>query len=387
MHILLLTDGITPFITGGMQRHSANLAKYFTLAGAKVSLVHCVSYESKLPSDDEVNRAVFGEETNSLFRIYSFKFPKRGKLPGHYIRNSYIYSRDVFKSLDFSDIDFVYAKGFTGWHFLEEKKKEKKLPPIGVKFHGYEMFQKNNTIKQKIDSFLLKGPTVWNNKNADYIFSYGGKITDLIVKNIKFPKEKILEFTSGINSDFVAKDIKKHNREFIKFVFVGRYETRKGINELNIALSKLIDSETFEFHFIGPIPDSVRINNPKIIYHGELKTKEKLKEVLDEMDVLVCPSHSEGMPNVILEGMARGLAILATDVGAVELIVDSNNGKIIPPLNQNSLEKAMMFFCKLSKEELVKLKTNSINKVQNKYKWEVLANKILETIVKKIKNE
>ena len=60
MHILLLTDGITPFVTGGMQRHSANLAKYFTLAGAKVSLVHCVENGKSQPSDQEVNESLFG---------------------------------------------------------------------------------------------------------------------------------------------------------------------------------------------------------------------------------------------------------------------------------------------------------------------------------------
>ena len=34
------------------------------------------------------------------------------------------------------------------------------------------------------------------------------------------------------------------------------------------------------------------------------------------MDVLICPSYSEGMPNVIIEAAARGLAIIATNVGA-----------------------------------------------------------------------
>ena len=41
---------------------------------------------------------------------------------------------------------------------------------------------------------------------------------------------------------------------------------------------------------------------------------------------MVCPSYSEGMPNVILEAMARGLAIIATDVGAIAEMVDSTNG-------------------------------------------------------------
>ena len=52
-------------------------------------------------------------------------------------------------------------------------------------------------------------------------------------------------------------------------------------------------------------------------------------------DVLVVPSLSEGMPTVILEAMARGKAVIATDVGAVsdlvseeEWCVDSEPGSV-----------------------------------------------------------
>ena len=59
MNILLITDGITPFVTGGMQRHSTNLAKYFTLAGVNITLVHCVGFDQELPSDKMVNQQLF----------------------------------------------------------------------------------------------------------------------------------------------------------------------------------------------------------------------------------------------------------------------------------------------------------------------------------------
>ncbi len=382
MHILLLTDGITPFVTGGMQRHSANLAKYFTLQGVKVSLVHCVDAEAPLPSDDEVNQALFGSDNAKLFKVYSFNFPKKGKMVGHYIRNSYVYSKMVFEALDFSNVDFVYAKGFSGWHFLEQKKKGVELPPIGVKFHGYEMFQKQISWKQRLQSFLLKGPTKWNNESADYIFSYGGKVTDLILNNLKFSKENILEFPSGIANDWLREEeIDVDKEAVIKYVFVGRYETRKGIKELNLAIQNLLAKEdVFEFHFIGPIPVEAQIKHPSLTYYGELIGKKNITRILDKMDVLVCPSHSEGMPNVILEGMARGLAILATDVGAVEFIVDESNGRIIPPLNQVLLEKGILDFLSLPKLELKKMKQNSLTKVQNEYLWEKISALILKRI-------
>ena len=65
MKILLLTDGITPYAMGGMQKHSANLAKYLTLAGVEVTLVHCVAREKEIPSDDEVNESVIFKSTKA----------------------------------------------------------------------------------------------------------------------------------------------------------------------------------------------------------------------------------------------------------------------------------------------------------------------------------
>lgn len=382
LKIALLTDGIMPFVTGGMQRHSANLAKYFTLAGIKVTLVHCVPFGASLPSIDEVNKSLFGEESDvQLNQIVTLHFPEPGKLPGHYILNSYKYARNIFSSLDWDKFDFVYAKGFAGWHYIDQKKKGLKLPPIGVKFHGYEMFQELPSLSQRLKAKLLQKPTRWNNQNADVVFSYGGKITDIITQSCKVPKEKIIEITSGIDNEWIRNSSIQTRGEKIKFVFVGRDEVRKGLSELNQVI-KNIKSTDFEFHFIGPIPEEKQIKNSHIFYYGTLASKEAICEILDKMDVLVCPSHSEGMPNVILEGMSQGLAILATDVGAVEMLVSEDNGFLIPPLQPQKLEEKLLDFIEMPSEQLQILKNTSLQKVKETFQWE----SVIQQIIKKISN-
>jgi glycosyltransferase involved in cell wall biosynthesis len=44
------------------------------------------------------------------------------------------------------------------------------------------------------------------------------------------------------------------------------------------------------------------------------------------------------MPNVIMEGMARGLAVLTTDVGAISSVVNQDNGWFVKPGNSQDLE-------------------------------------------------
>ena len=81
-------------------------------------------------------------------------------------------------------------------------------------------------------------------------------------------------------------------------------------------------------------------------------------------------SHSEGMPNVIMEGMARGLAIIATDVGAVCDQVDNDMGWLLPPGDVNALEEAVNQAITLPQDDLNKKRELALDKVKKKFTWE-----------------
>lgn len=379
MHLAVLTDGITPFVTGGMQRHSYHLVKQLLKRGVEISLVHCVYGDTPLPTEDEVLEA-FQIRTSSL-TIHSLRFPSMRTIPGHYVRESYRYSCEIYELLEdqWGGFDFIYAKGYTSWRLLEEKKKGKHMAPVGVKFHGYEMFQKNKNIKIRMEQFMLRPPVVFINRSADIIFSYGGEINSIIEK-IGVDSEKIVTIGSGIDDDWILEQPIPENFTR-KLLFVGRNEKRKGLDDLK-SISEEIKKLPIEFHFIGPIPRVKQIKSSNCIYHGEIKEADRLREIIDKCQVLVSPSHSEGMPNVILEAMSRGLAILATEVGAVPLMVSNDNGKLVKPQNRNSLANALNYFAHLPKDKLNALREASLSQVAQNYKWSCIAEKNLKAIEK-----
>ena len=383
MKVLLISDGIAPFVLGGMQKHSAYLAKYLTISGCKVSLVHCIYENDHIPTDSEINGILFNGE-HILDEILTIQFPKSIYYPGHYIINSYKYSKIVYQKIvdKINEYDFIYVKGFSGWKLLEEKTKGLKTPPTGVNFHGMNMFLPINGTKLKLQQILLRKPVKFNIKSSDYVFSYGGKVTE-VIHEIGVPKNCIIEIPTGIEQEWVMKSNSFKTRAEIQFLFVGRYDLVKGIKELNKAIISL-NHLNFKFHFIGPFPSEKQIKSEQILYHGHVRDLEDVKTLMDQSDVLVLPSYSEGMPNVILEAMSRGLAIIATNVGANSLMVDEDNGLLIQNTDCQNIQKAMKFFISMDQKILIEKKERSIEKIKKSFLWDKIAIKTRKELESKI---
>ncbi len=371
MKIALLTDGIFPYVIGGMQKHSHYLASFLAKAGDDITLVHSIPAGKKIPSEEQV-RTDLGLAESDQFKSIAIHFPKAGSLPGHYLKESFAFSKLVFESIkeELNEFDLIYAKGFSSWYLLEEKRKGLKMPPVAIKFHGYEMFQKAPSWRVKLEHWMLRGPVKFHHQHCDFVFSYGGKISKLI-SELGVNPSQIREVPTGIASEWCRNEKLIPNKSGKRqFIFVGRYERRKGIEELNQALNKIIDSHDFNMHMVGPMPASKKLKSEKIIYHGTVMDKSKMQDLLDQAEVLITPSHSEGMPNVIMEGMARGLAIIGTDVGAVAAQVGDENGWLVEPGNANELAETMAAIIGLAEGDLLQKRQNSLEKVKTLFTWE-----------------
>lgn len=378
MHVAILTDGIYPYTIGGMQRHSTNLVYNLLRKGVKITLVFCVS-EGEPPSEEEVLRQF--DASSELLQIVALTFPSTSKIPGHYIRESYQYSCLVYETLkdEWNNFDFIYAKGFSAWCLLEKKKKGKHMAPVGVKFHGYEMYQLTRSLKGKLEQFMLKPPVVFNTRNANVVFSYGGEITS-IIERIGVENDQIVEIGSGIDADWLVEK-KEPNKSVRKFLFIGRKERRKGISELKFA-SGILNGRNAEMHWVGPVDTDVKAGRGTHVFHGEVTDQGKLREIIDQCDVMVVPSHSEGMPNVILEGMARGLAVIASKVGAIPNMVSEQNGVLIAPFKKLELQNALLKFAQMDEESLREMQMSSIELVKEKFLWNRVADHTINAICK-----
>lgn len=242
------------------------------------------------------------------------------------------------------EFGFVFTQGYTGWEAMRRRRRGgTKIPPVGMHGHGLEALQ----AKRSIWNFVkMVAAPYWQRKMiriADVNLSLGGGMNDILIE-AGANSEAIVHACNGIDESWLSIDVAENEKTGgLKFLFVGRYEERKGVKELNDAIRQLSQewpSDT-EIHFVGPIPDEMRISEPCAIYHGRITDEAAIKEIYATCDVLVSPSYSEGVPTVILEAMACGMAVIATDVGGVSLLVNHDVGALIAPRNVGQLVTTM----------------------------------------------
>ncbi len=118
----------------------------------------------------------------------------------------------------------------------------------------------------------------------------------------------------------------------------GRFSDEKGqIYFVQAAKLALEQNSKLRFVLFGDGPDVEKVktyvneNNlsNKIICPG---FEKNILGYLKDTDILVNPSLSEGLPNIVLEAMAAQIPVIATNVGGLPEIIDSDsNGILVPP--------------------------------------------------------
>jgi glycosyltransferase involved in cell wall biosynthesis len=139
----------------------------------------------------------------------------------------------------------------------------------------------------------------------------------------------------------------------LQLLAVGRLVEKKGFHFLIAALAGL--KIPFALTIVGDGPERERLrqliilNNleKRVVFRGPL-THSELPRMYAEADVVVVPSiqdrsgDRDGLPNVVLEAMASGRAVVASNVGAIaSAIVDHENGLLVPPGDPVALGDAL----------------------------------------------
>lgn len=207
------------------------------------------------------------------------------------------------------------------------------------------------------------------------------------INTYHFSKEEISE----IQQKNLKQELGIQPDDFV-LIFVGRLVVDKGINELVEAFSSikksnlkllLVGTEERELDPLKAKTIAEIEQNPNIIAVGFQKD---VRPYFAISDCLVFPSHREGFPNVVMQAGAMGLPSIVSDInGCNEIIIEGENGVIIPPKNVEKLQKKIVFLYE-NKAFYQKLKQNSREMIVSRYEQSLVWNALLEEYQNILKN-
>lgn len=130
-----------------------------------------------------------------------------------------------------------------------------------------------------------------------------------------------------------------------KVTFVGWVSEAKGVGDL-LAAWELLGAERWTLQIIGPGDEAYLAHllekhpwaEGSLI--GELANSEVLAAV-GSSAILTLPSHTEGFPNVVAEGMALGCGVVATSVGAIPEMLADDSGIVVPVGDHRAIANAL----------------------------------------------
>lgn len=162
----------------------------------------------------------------------------------------------------------------------------------------------------------------------------------------------------GVTPEIYSGDAPVREQGALRLIFVGRIVPVKGLPLLIEAVARLADDiPGLELVVVGDGPDRARIEaaakplGTRVRFTGYL-SQDAVAGAIRQADIAVLPSFAEGVPVFLMEAMASGKPVIATQIAGVnELAKDRESGLLIPPGDIDSLTEAIRTMANMSSEE------------------------------------
>jgi glycosyltransferase involved in cell wall biosynthesis len=365
---------------GGAEVYIYNLAKYLSKNGVDVKIIASMPEKGFWKTRDSIYDGLHYEFLPPYIPIYS----------NASIFFYHIFNFNLARKLRNENFDVLHSFGMTAYRYLKGKMKGKVIvEPFGL--YGTEE-RRTNWFKKKAREFLIENPLGYCVKHANAVAVEGEVQARDISNKYGIPKDKFIYIPDGVEIDVIDEYLSwnKLTREEmnlsdadIVLVNVNRLVKNKGVNYLIDALGILNSELNAKLILIGSGPEEGNLKR-KI---GELKLKDKVihfKDISDETkfqlialaDISVTPTLFEGLPIVILEAMACGKPVVASNVTEVPQVVKHGvNGFLVPPRDPEAIVKAVL---EIYDKGLIKVMGRESRRIAEDYDWRKVARKTIQ---------
>ena len=190
---------------------------------------------------------------------------------------------------------------------------------------------------------------------ADFLLTVSGDLRQRAIEMGALPEKSrvlingcdLLAFKVG--DRVAAREKLGIDKDAEAVVYIGRMDIKKGLREL-VEAAAAIHSERPKMHVyvVGDGPDKAIIESAVVSHNAagfvHLMPGCVFNDVAVWMaasDLVTLPSYMEGCPNVVLEALASGRPVVATNVGGIPEIMDEDCGCLVPPRDSEALANGL----------------------------------------------
>jgi glycosyltransferase involved in cell wall biosynthesis len=154
----------------------------------------------------------------------------------------------------------------------------------------------------------------------------------------RFPKERVEVIYNGVDCSRISAS--HHDLGYA--LYIGRLTPEKGVETLLSAHAGIAGQVPLVVAGTGPMEQDLRARYPGASYLGHL-SGSTLESAIRDAALIVVPSEwYENCPMSVLEAMAHGKAVVASDIGGIpELVLHQETGLLFPPGNHEALKDCL----------------------------------------------
>lgn len=202
-----------------------------------------------------------------------------------------------------------------------------------IHLHAAQMHHVYRSLSPTLQALLR-----WVFSLAHEVLVLGDASRDFVLNELRCDPARVHSVINGVPGPRVARRAESSRTHF-RILFLGNLLERKGLSDLLLAFSQMTTPAT---RWEATIAGGGDVENYRrkaqemglgdnVTFFGWAR-QDQASELLANADVLVLPSYDEGLPLVILEALANGVAVVCTPVGEIpSTLTDGREALFVQP--------------------------------------------------------